>query len=151
MAVWRLVTHHKNQESVLSWSLANKRIAIGWSWVGDLTKYASLEQLQTEAVKLHPDSRNRFQAGVQLWAFLHEMEKGDLVILSANGGRRAVLEVAGDYEFKGVVSEDQGYAHQRKAVSTAWNANELWEASGGAVQGQSVYRALIRCQRDPRT
>ena len=150
MAVWRLITHHEHQERVLSWSLRNDRIAIGWSHVGDLKKYMSVQAVQGEAIRLYPQNRNRFQAGEQLWSFANELEKRDLVILSANGGRRAVLEVTGDYEFVPILGEEHGYAHQRVAVKAPWEANELWKASGGAVPGPSIYRALIRCKFDPR-
>lgn len=150
MAVWRLITHHEDPERLYSWSLQNNRIALGWSWVGDLNRFATEQAVKAEAVRVYEQQRNRFQAGEQLWSFSRVMKRGDLVILSASGARRAVVEVVGDYEFDPTAQDPEWYGHQRRVVPAHWDANELWTASGGAVPGQSVYRALIRCQHDPR-
>jgi predicted Mrr-cat superfamily restriction endonuclease len=142
--------HHEDQERLYKWSLQNNRIALGWSSVGDLTRFSTEQEVKAEAIRAYGHLRNRSQAGGQLWSFSREMKVGDLVILSACGARLAVVEVSGDYEFDPNAEEPTLYGHQRRTVPSKWDANELWVAAGGAGPGQGVRRALVRCQADPR-
>lgn len=151
MAVWRPITHHGDPERLLKWSLQTNRIALGWSNVGDLSKFMSQVEVSAEAVRVYPQLRNRFQAGFQLWAFANELKAGDLVILSACGARQAVVEVVGNYQFDATLSDPDWYSHTRSVMPSNWDANELWKESGGGLVGQSIYRAFIRCQVDPRS
>jgi hypothetical protein len=82
-----------------------------------------------------------------LWDFWQEVERGDLVILSANSRRGAVMQVIGDYEFlprgNALVND---YQHQREAEELAVDPDEIWERAGaGPAEGHSIRWTLIRC------
>ena len=145
--VWRLVTHCFDPKFGLRWDRINNRIMIGWCAVGDLTQYQSEEEIQRVAEERNCNNL----AGHCLWKFYHDIQIGDLVILSTgNGGRRrAVMEVTGDYEYVELPdqSEPRVYAHQRKATPISVNPDDLWVEAGEMATGigQTIYHTLIRC------
>lgn len=148
MNVWRLTTHHQDSERLLAWAKAEGRIAVGWNSLGKLDDYASPEEIK-RAVR-ETGNRNWPTSGRQLWAFRHEMEEDDLVILSAGGARRTVVRVAGPYEFVGPQNDDRAYSHQRRVTATGLNADEVWYAAGELGEGQSIRWTLVRCAREVR-
>ena len=149
MAVWRLITHHSDPERLLAWTIQNSRIAIGWCALGDLRTYPSEAKIKAKALVTFPTLPNRFFSGHQLWAFLHEVQKGDLVILSARG-RARVAEVTGDYMFEPTHGDASPYAHQRPVRFLAMDPDELWVKSGRTAPGENQRWAFVRCTRDPR-
>jgi predicted Mrr-cat superfamily restriction endonuclease len=122
---------------------------IGWCDVGDLAQYQNQEEI--EQVAEEEDCNNL--AAPCLWKFYHEIQIGDLVILSTGDGgrRRAVMEVTGNYEY--VEQENQieprVYAHQRKASPISINPDALWDEAEGMETGigQTIYHTLIRCTK----
>jgi len=150
MAVWRLTTHHIDQDRLLKWSFDHSKIALGWSEVGDLRKFENANEISLRAHVAYPDNRNWSVSGRQLWGFCHELKTGDLVILSSRGRRAAVFEVTGEYVFDSNAQDDNYYGHQRSARPVGVDANELWKQAGGTATGQAIYWSLIKCSVDPR-
>ncbi len=150
MAVWRLVTHHLDQERLLKWSIDNSVIALGWTLIGDLREFKNPREISLKAHKEYPTNRNWSVSGPQLWKFCHEVAVGDLVILASQGRRACVMDVVGDYTFDANAIDDRYYGHQRKARLTQIDANELWRQSEGMSEGQTRYWSLIKCSVDPR-
>ncbi len=153
MNVWKLILHHEKdvngdvidpeiRQKMLSWSLDQKRIAIGWGKIGDIAKYAEFddpsERIAQEIGSKYPHvgSRNREHGGYSLWNFFHVVKEGDLVILVGKGShRKAVMRIGdedvknGDYFWE---PEEQpsfsDYQHQRRATKIGGHkeANKIW-------------------------
>src|SRR5689334_8105258 len=100
--VWRLITHHKNPEAMLSWSVSHRRLAIGWGESGNLTKVSHTTPDQISTVLEQHDMATATVGGHCLFNFAYRMKVGDLVILSTgeSGGRRLVMQVMGGYEWQ---------------------------------------------------
>ncbi len=159
MNIWRLITHHEQPEEVVQWSREKGRIAIGWGLVGDLSLYSSPKEIADAIKQFHPKRDNAGLGGPSLWHFYHDMQIGDLVILSTgkNGGRRLVMRVQGPYEYVRKEEErplykayrdDPSYHHQRGASVTSYDPNELWEKAGAKeARGDNIRWTLIRCLR----
>ena len=82
-----------------------------------------------------------------MWDFYAEMQKGDLVILSANKPRVLVVEVEGDYEWTDESPFEGDYQHQRGVViGRDLSPEDIWKKAGGAAR-QNVHQTLIRCER----
>jgi len=158
VTVWRLVTHHTNGENgekypqwaeeAYQWCLEEKRIALGWGETGDVRGFESPEAV-VEFGRSGPYAslHNVGQCGRQLWSLCHEMQVGDLVILST-GEYRAVAYVKGEYEYspdRGQLGHD--YYHQRAVHITPLPAKPVWDLADGLAEGQSPYLPLVRCAR----
>lgn len=147
MNTWRMMTHHRNAKGALDWTRKNERIAIGWGDIGSLTNYGSMEEVKT-AIKAqlnYPDYPNAASMGPTLWDFYTEMKHGDLVILST-GKRELVVEVVGDYEWRGNPDLEGDYFHQRRVRLTTLSPEKVWQEAGASFPvGQSKYRTLLRC------
>ena len=149
MNIYRLIVHHTDKPASMQWTRANRRIAIGWGKVGDVTQYQTKAEIKSAlAAHYPPPIRNNFTSGSQsLWSFCHDVQIGDLIILSGDQGRELVIEVAGDYEFVAGDSPLYGeYNHQRKIEITQYDGDKLWRAAGGLEAGVSPYQTLVRCQ-----
>jgi len=152
--VWRLITHHEDKEGALFWTRQQGRIAIGWGRIGNMRdlKYSSADEI-TEAIKtkysLFP---NPHLGGASLWNFYTVIEKQDLVILSARKPRELVVEVEGDYEWRGPTIEANDaprggdYWHQRRIrLRRDLDPEQLCRKAGGAATGQNIHQTLIEC------
>lgn len=150
MHVWRLMTHHNVPDEALSVYLNRGFIALGWGAIGDLRtlRPAGPKDISSAIASVveYQRVRNAGHGGRCLWAFLHEMSRGDLVILSAKGDRSQVVEITGDYEF--VPTEDpviREYQHRRSCRPTANNGQLLWAQAGGAAPSWSTRWPLLLC------
>jgi len=79
-------------------------VALGWQTIGDLSKLAPDRDAFKEAVKLAYPSKKPGaipnNAG-QLFRFVHEMKKGDLVVFPNKNDRKInIATVTGDYEYR---------------------------------------------------
>jgi hypothetical protein len=151
MNVWRLATHHADPEAVVDWSQLTGRIAIGWGKVGNIREkgYTSTNEIAKTTRLLYPGLHNAPFSGVQLWNFYYTMKPDDLVILSTGKYRALVMQAQGDYEF--VPSEEAplfgDYQHQRKAVVTSIDPDQLWRSTGSRpMPGQNIRWTLIQCR-----
>ena len=148
MNIWRLKIHHdpEQYDQVLRWSKAEGVIAISWGDTGDLRDLAAGEakDIAKHLAVVSPwrSGSNRNNAGHSLWRLYSEMQIGDVVILNSNH-REVTMRVAGDYFFQD--GEYPRYEHRRKAEALSIDPNRLWQLSGGAAAGQSIYSTLVRC------
>ena len=149
MNIYRLIVHHTDKPAAIKWTRDNKRIAIGWGKVGDVAAYGSKAEIKS-AIKTHytPMHRDNSSSGSEsLWSFCHDVQIGDLVILSGDKSRELVVKVVGDYEFVPDFTELFGeYNNQRKIEITEYGGDKLWELAGGLEAGVSRYRTLVKCQ-----
>ena len=152
MNIWRLMTHHLDQEKALAWSQQQQRIAIGWGQVGDISAhgYTSSEEI-SQAIKglfhqgKHP-YKNWGQGGVCLWDFYVAMKQGDLVILNTKRGPSLVVEVTGDYQCVTAPPNLPDYRHQRTVKLSGWNPKDLWKRAGARpIAGHNSRWTLIQC------
>ena len=148
--VWRVGTNLGEREDDSIWPLMQDRnvVAIGWSRVGDLSRFehnqASKDQL-TNLLQEHYDYRRNFasrKAGEML-RFAHVMRDGDPV-LGASGARvLGVGRIAGDYEFKPEIHEDAPHLRRVNWIST--NEFELPRRKEGLRTTVWSIKALDNC------
>lgn len=84
-------------------ALENSAATIGWNELGDLSNIKSRTQLEELFTKVNPDATKNSIANQvgQIWRFIHEIQKGDLVALPLKTQSAiAVGQVEGDYEYK---------------------------------------------------
>src|ERR1035437_2872392 len=79
-------------DKVWQFDVANNRISIGWSELGDVSKM-SREQLANAVTSAYPDKPPATKSlfGNMLWVLYHEIVPGDLVI--ARRGRKVLAAV----------------------------------------------------------
>jgi hypothetical protein len=148
--VWRLMTHYlpQHRAAALDWSVRNRRLAIGWGSIGNLstTAYASREAIQRAIGQHYPNDNTAITGARSLFSFCREMAPGDLVIL--NTDRPAlVMEVVGICEYGDPpnVPDMEHFRHQRSARIVGMDATQLWRAADGGPAEGTIYQALIRC------
>lgn len=147
--VWRLITHHSDPKSLLTWSLSRGLIALGWNEIGDVRRYRSPEEIVAAVRRAYSQNRNAPFSGGQLWNFAHKMKVGDLVILSTGKRREVVMEVTGEYRHTGESFEgDRYYSHVRAAKPVQICAERLWKAAGGPelADGNSMRWPFVECR-----
>lgn len=153
MNIWRLIAHHEKAGDAIELMKSQNRIAIGWSEIGDLSMAHPKDQSEITNLILQSDRshKNAHLGGPSLWNLYKELQKGDFVILNANGKRRCVFEVAGPYLYESGDNQILGYGHQRPAFLTSIDPNQLWSNSGSSVLlGQNVRWTLAACS-EPET
>ncbi len=89
---------------------------------------------------------NASNGGQSLWRLYSLMAVGDLVIVTAGGSRRQVMQVTGDYYYVDFGVDGQ-YEHRRKAEVFPMDPDPFWQIAGGAAPGEGRYTALIRCAK----
>ncbi len=154
--VWRLIPHHERRDLALEWIRSAKRIAIGWGKIGDLDLISprSSQDISNAVDRHYPTLKNASNGGRSLWNLYHEMQKGDLVIVSGSKkSRELVVEIAGDYEYSDEALTVNGetlsaeYYFHRPVLISDLNPDTLWAEAGGIPAGQSVYQTLIPCAK----
>ena len=100
-----------------------KQIAIGWDDLGDLSwlieeeekkEGASWKKLRKKYAKEYEGSSVSIGIGSgQVWNFVYEMEKKDIVLVPTPRRTILIAEVVGDYEFKRDWGDDCEYTHRR--------------------------------------
>jgi len=149
MQIWRLVAHHEDPKMAIAWFNKTGRIAVGWGRAGDLRHYrsVSIETLREGLKQVYAGEYNRRQGAKSLLNFWN-MEVGDLVIITRGSGRRShVVKVVGDYVWTSRVNPLGDYLHQRAAVTTDDDPDELWSRIGSAIlRGQNPHLAVARCK-----
>lgn len=153
MRIWKLIGHHKLPDEAIAWSLNVGRIAVGWGKIGDLRAlhFSGSQDISTKIRQEYPEATNAHLGGPSLWSFFHEMDVGDLVILVGKRRRACVVEVTGPYSWTG--QEDSfskgDYQHQRMAVLTEEEPDQLWHSAGaGIVDGYNTRWTLALCSAD---
>lgn len=151
MNIWRLIPHHEQPVKFAEWSRRKGVLAIGWGQMGDLRqqRFHSEAEMKRLVADTHDYSTNsKVNGGFSLWRFYHEMQIGDLVIISASGSRKQTMRVTGDYYFVNLGDDpSHDYEHRRKAEVVPIDPNRLWQAANRVAPGEGVYSTLVRCDR----
>ena len=103
-------------------------MGIGWSSVGDLSQYASKDEMKTAMKEKIDPSRSYKNTALATWQFVHEMKPGDIVF--AKKGMYQLVGrgvVTSDYYFD--PSVDEYYPNVRKVN---WTDKGEWEHPGQA-------------------
>jgi hypothetical protein len=146
--VWRLVAHHEDPKGAIEWSIATGKVAVGWGSAGDLRDLApsSGTDISHTLPSVYPDLQNAHLGGPSLWNFFKLMKIGDLAIVSGGGARSHVVEITGDYFFASARDSFGDYFHQRTAVVTDKDPDELWASVCSKVQeGNNVRWTVALC------
>ena len=53
--VWRLITHDKDPDHALRWSLSAGRIAIGWGLIGSVEQMGSAAEIANAIARAYPN------------------------------------------------------------------------------------------------
>ena len=101
-------------ENASKWNLCVDKgiMCLGWDALGDLSKYASREDMRTEIKKHYPTDGNAKNDSLAVWQFSHQMKIGDVVF--AKKGRDTIIGrgiIESDYYFDERFSD---FKHIRK-------------------------------------
>lgn len=112
---------------ILQWEELRKRgqIALGWGAIGDLSDYASKEEIEDAMKKALDPSKSYKNAAHAAWQFAREMKPGDVIFTRTRAGEligRGV--VRGDYRFEPEANE--GAASTR---DVEWTHVGSWQDS----------------------
>ena len=148
--VWRLIAHHDDPAGVVNLIRKTGQIRIGWGDVGDLSRssYCSAREISQAIWQVYPGSTNLRFGGASLWRFYHEMQKGDLVIVSSKQGRQMTVEVTGPYQWQsapGPTPLTPDYQHFRAVALTGLDPDAVFAQAGGMAPGENSRWALFRC------
>jgi len=105
MSVWlvRAGSRGEQEEGALSKNV----VTISWEELPDLSKVKTKEELSELYIKTYPNAKKMEAANHvgQVWRFLHEIQRGDLVVLPLKTQSAvAIAEVIEDYEYKVITS-----------------------------------------------
>ncbi len=114
-------------------ALDNNIITIGWNNLSDLSSIKDKKSLRELYLKLHPQQKeNSASAQVgQVWRFIHDLKKGDLVILPRlyeNSHEVAVGRVTEDYDFREI---SPSVKHAR---GVEWLKKDVQLSDGGGTK-----------------
>lgn len=107
--------HITNKNDALSED--NPHICIGWSSLGDLSVFATKDELSLKYDEIYPDQAKRGKAQNlgQIWRFCHDAQIGDFVILGESAKFHIGIIVS-DYYFDNSTNNslDTDYVNHRK-------------------------------------
>ena len=97
--------------------LKNNIIAIKWVKIKeDLSNIKNKEELKEVYIKAYPENIGKYGLKEvrkdinEIWRFLNEMKKGDIVLIPLSGGKALVVEINGECRF------DKGIPRHRRKV-----------------------------------
>lgn len=114
---------HKWQEC-----LDNGEICIGWGELGDLSQYASKQEMQDEMKQAYGDGGYRNDS-LATWSFAQDIKVGDVIF--AKKGRSSIIGrgiVKGEYVF------DEGRAEYPNIRTVQWDKVGEWPVEGLAMK-----------------
>lgn len=100
-------------------------MCIHWNDLGNLTQYATREEIRTAVKRFYPTDGNAKNDSLCLWQFSNEMKPGDIVFAKRGLGKiigRGVIE--SDYFYDDATD---GFKHKRKVK---WTHVGEWDAIG---------------------
>ena len=111
-------------ENASKWQLCIDEgiMCIGWDALGDLSKYASREDMRTEIKKHYPTDGNAKNDSLAVWQFAKEMKPGDIVFAKKGMSKiigRGIVE--SDYYF------DDNYSEFKHIRKVRWTHIGEWE------------------------
>lgn len=86
-------------ENAIYWDEFSKKgiMAIGWGMIGDLSEYASKDEMKDAMRKAYDENSSFMNSGHATWQFVHDMKVGDVVF-----AKKGENEIIG----KGIVTSD---------------------------------------------
>ncbi len=116
MKIWKLNAHHQFPDETIQMSSERGSVPIGWAYSGDLNelKPRSIEDIEEAIYRNVPDRENAQTGAQNLWKFLLDMKKEDIVLL-CSGLTCAVFQICGEYTYAGEDRDIFNYRHQRSA------------------------------------
>ena len=111
-------------EKASKWHLCVDRgiMCLGWDALGDLSQYASREDMRAEIKKQYPTDGNAKNDSLAVWQFSHEMKIGDVVF--AKNGRDTIIGrgiVGSDYYF------DDSFSNFKQVRKIYWENVGEWK------------------------
>lgn len=88
-------------------ALEHNVVTIGWNELPDLSKIKDREELAELYAEVYPERKKMKTANQvgQIWRFIHEIQKGDLVAIPLKTQSAIVMgKVEGDYEYKEITN-----------------------------------------------
>lgn len=112
-------------ENAFLWEecIKNGIMYLGWGELGDLTQYASREEMREKMLEIYEPNSSYSHSALATWEFVNVMKQGD-VIFAKKGNKKIIGRgiVTGDYEF--VFDREGTYKNIRKVN---WINNEEHE------------------------
>ena len=109
--------------------LKNNIIAIKWAKIKEnLSNIKNKEELKEVYIKAYPDENNNQisnQVG-QIWKFLNEMKKGDIVLSPLKNKKILIAKIVGEYTFNNEIPR-----HRRKIEILGHVSNEDYQKFTG--------------------
>ncbi len=114
-------------ENASKWQLCidNGIMCIGWDVLGDLSQYASREDMRIEIKKHYPTDGNAKNDSLAVWQFAKEMKPGDIVFAKKGMSKiigRGIVE--SDYYF------DDNYSDFKHVRKVRWTHIGEWVTDG---------------------
>ncbi len=149
-SVWRLIAHHSDSAGVVDLIRKTGQIRIGWGDTGDLSQspYRSARDVSHAIWLAYPGSTNFRLGGSSLWRFYHEMQIGDLVVVSSKQGKQLTVEIIGSYQWRPdppPTPLTPDYQHYRTVRLTGLDPNVIFNQAGGMAVGENSRWTLFRC------
>ena len=130
-------------ENASKWHLCVDKgiMCLGWDALGDLSKYASREDMRTEIKKQFPTDGNAKNDSLAVWQFSREMKIGDVVF--AKKGRDTIIGrgiVESDYYF------DENFSNFKHIRKIKWENVGEWK-----TDDTRAMKTLTNITRDKET
>ena len=125
-----------------------KKIAIGWSILGDFPVNGDWDTFRAEVKKRLPDDYSEQRVGSaagQLWSFVHAMKQGDFVITPVKDTRQILVgKVTGEYKYDPNFDSD----HPRTR-SVIWFSPVPWDSIPQDLRNSfTAWQTIVKPGRD---
>lgn len=126
--------------SMWKWCQANNKMCIGWSELGDLTGYASIDEIKTKMQAVYNNPGSHFMNNrLTIWNFLHTIKKGDIIY--AKQGKHKIV---GRGIVGGTYSYDESLGDYPNVRAVEWTHAGEWN-----VQRDSAVKTLTDITDNP--
>lgn len=104
-------------------------VGIGWDRLGDLSKYATKEEIKRAIQQAFPDSKgSQVNNSLCLWQFANEIKEGDIVI-----AKKGVSEYVGYGIAKGRYYRDETRKEYKNCIDVEWKKKGSWPVDTGQI------------------
>lgn len=132
MALWSLQAGAQDRRA--GYGFAHEVAVVGWSRTGDLSRVASVDELEGRLAGAYPATPPATLAewAGQLWSFVHDVTPGDLVAVRLEATPEvAFARITGRYRF--VADAPENRQHQLPA---AWMRHTPWDGLDDDLRAQ---------------